>query len=108
MGVMKRNLLVLSLLSVFCIPAFASVTPEQYSSPEYMLNAGWSEATAEEVMIEKNRKAGKPAEPLYKDKWSGNKFVNVLRNAYGYLDPSIDTEQRLHHDIHQSPNWQDL
>ena len=106
MGVMKRNLLAIVLLSAFCIPTFATVTSSQMTDPGYMINAGWSEATSEEVTIEKNRKNGKPIEPLYNSK-RNNKFVNFMRNVYSYLDPSIDTEQRAHHDIHQSPSWKD-
>ena len=107
MDVMKRNLLILALLSIVCIPAYAGISSEEYSSPEYMINSGWSEATAEQVFLEKNRKAGKPAEPLY-DKTGNKKYLNFFRNIYGYVDPSIDTEERYHHDIHLSPSWKDL
>ena len=109
MGVMRRNLLlVLALFSVLCISARAEVTPQQLTDPEYMINGGFSEASAEEVMIIKNRLDGKPAEPLYQTKTSNNKFVRFLKNCYSYLDPVQDSEQRYHHDIKQSPSWSDL
>ena len=107
MGVMRRNLLlVLALFSVLCISARADVTPQQLTDPEYMINGGYSEAAAEEVLIQKNRTAGKPCEPLYEQ--NNNKFVRFLKNCYSYLDPSQDSEQRYHHDIKQSPSWSDL
>ena len=43
--------------------------------PENMINGGYSEVTAEQVLILKNRYDGKPCEPLYEKKYN-NKFVN--------------------------------
>ena len=107
MGVMKRNfVLLVALCTVFCLKANASVTPDQVSDPEYLINGGFSEMTAEEILIMKNRVAGKSVEPLY-DK-SHNKFVRFWRNMYGYIDPAWDTDERLHHNIQPSPNWKDL
>lgn len=104
---MRRNLLlVLALFSVLCISARADVTPQQLTDPEYMINGGYSEAAAEEVLIQKNRNAGKPCEPLYEQ--SNNKFVRFFKNCYSYIDPAQDSEQRYHHDIKQSPSWSDL
>ncbi|MBR1776805.1 hypothetical protein IJ750_07025 [bacterium] len=104
---MKRNLLlVLALFIAIGIPANAKLTVEESTSPEYLINNGYSEATAEEIMIMKNRINGKPAEPLYDKKSS--KFARFWRNVYGYIDPSIDTDERIHHDIHMSPNYKDL
>ena len=61
---------------------------------------------AEEIAIMKNRTEGKPAEPLYEKKHG--KFVRFWRNVYGYLDPAQDTDERIHHDVHMSPNVRDL
>jgi hypothetical protein len=106
MGVMKRSLLVLAIIFAFGIPANAAITTEQMTDPDYIINNGYSEATAEEILISKNRNAGKPVEPLYGKKH--NKFVNFWRNLYGYIDPSVDTDERYHHDIHPGPSWHDL
>ena len=107
MGVMKRNLLsILALLTFACVQANAVVTPDQVTEPDYMINSGFSEATAEEVLLVKNRVNGQPAEPIYNR--GHNKFVRFWRNVYGYLDSSCDTDERIHHDIHQSPSPRDL
>ena len=106
MGVMKRNLLIMALFTGLCIQANAAVTVEQTTDPEYLINGGFSEATAEEVVILKNRAAGKPVEPLYEQQH--NKFVRFWRNVFGYIDGAQDTDERLHHDIQMSPNWRDL
>ena len=107
MGVMRRNLfLVLALFTALCLGARADITLAQQTDAEYMINNGYSEAVAEQVLIQKNRYAGEPCEPLYEKKH--NKFVRFLRNCYSYLDPAIDNDERYHHDIHQSPNVRDL
>ena len=106
MGVMKRNLLVLALFTALCLQASASVTVEQTTDPEYIINSGYSEATAEEILIAKNRALGKPAEPLYES--SGNRFTRFWRNVYGYIDPAASTDRRIHHDINLSPSARDL
>lgn len=104
---MKKNL-VLSLLlfSVLCIRANADITLEQASDAEYLINSGYSEAAAEEVFLVKNRINGKACEPLY-DKES-NKTFKFIKNFCSYLDPALDNDERLHHDVEQSPSYKDL
>ena len=105
MGVMKRSLLLILALFMFCYTqANAAVTVEQSTEPDYIINSGFSEATAEEIMMEKNRVNGRPSEPLYE---KHNKFVRFCRNMFGYLDPAQDTDERIHHDIRMSPNFRD-
>ena len=102
-----KKLVLLSIISVLaCISARASVTVEQSTDPEYLINSGYSEAVAEDVMISKNRVNGQPAEPLYSHQRS--KFARFWRNLYGYIDPTIDTDEVIHHDISRSPSWKDL
>ena len=80
MGVMRRNLfLVLALFSALCISARADVTPAQLTDPEYIINGGYSEMAAEEVMISKKRALGEPSEPLYEKQH--NKFVRFLKGC---------------------------
>lgn len=106
MGVMRRNLLLLGLFVALCAQANAAVTVEQTTEPEYVINSGYSEAFAEEVLISKQRANGQPSEPLYEKKHNG--FTRFWRNIYGYLEPAYDTDERIHHDIHMSPSWKDL
>lgn len=54
MGVMRRNLfLVLALFTALCISARADITLEQQTSPEYFINNGYSEAVAEQALMQK-------------------------------------------------------
>lgn len=107
MGVMKRNLLlIMALFSLACVQVNSAVTVEQLTEPDYVINNGYSEATAEEILLIKNRVSGQPAEPIYQR--SHNRFVRFCRNVYGYIDPAHDTDERIHHDIHMSPSAKDL
>ena len=107
MGVMRRNLfLVLALFSALCISARADVTPAQLTDPEYIINGGYSEMAAEEVMISKKRALGEPSEPLYEKQH--NKFVRFLKGCCSYLDPSVDSQEFYHHDIQNAPGFRDL
>lgn len=84
----------------------ASVTTEQITNPEILINNGYSEALAEDVFMLKNRVNGVPVEPLY-DK-NNNKFIKVLKNVYSYIDPTVDNEEIYHHNIRRSPSFKDL
>ena len=102
---MRRNLLLLTaFLTIACVQVYSAVTVEQMTEPDYVMNNGYSEAAAEEISMLKNRVNGKPAEPLYE---KHNKFVRFCRNLMGYIDPAQDTDERIHHDIHMSPNFRD-
>lgn len=104
---MRRNLfLVLALFTALCISAKADITPAQQTSPEYLINNGYSEAVAEQALIQKNRIAGEPCEPLYEQKH--NKFVRFMKSCYSYIDPAQDNIERYHHDIKMSPSHTDL
>ena len=104
---MKRNLFTILLLScAFCLQANAGVTVEQLTEPDYVVNNGYSEATAEAITLVKSRSKGQPAEPIYEK--GHNKFVRFCRNVMGYIDPAQSTDETIHHDIHMSPNVRDL
>lgn len=107
MGIMRRELLFGIALAAFMVtPCMAAVTVEETTDAERLMNAGYSEITAEDVFMLKNRANGKPVEPLYEK--SQNKFVKACRKFYAYIDPAQDLPDRLHHDVSPSPSWSDL
>ena len=104
---MKRNLFYAIVLAAFiAVPAMAAVSVEETTDAEYVINSGYSQLTAEDVYMLKNRATGKPVEPLYAKKHS--KLANFYKRIWGYIDPSIDEADRLHHDIAPSPSFTDL
>lgn len=107
MGAMRRNLLFsLAVIAFLSGSAYAAVTTEQTTDPEFLINSGYSQLTAEDVFMQKNRANSKPIEPLYEK--NQNKFIKACRQFYAYLDPSIDEVDRIHHDIKPSPSFSDL
>ena len=107
MGVMRRNLLfAMVLTALISVPVMAAMTVEESTDAEYLINGGYSQMAAEDVFMAKNRASGKAIEPLYEK--SQNKFVRACKKFYGYIDPSIDEQDRIHHDIQPSPSYSDL
>ena len=104
---MKKNFLFLLLiLSMTVISVKADMTVEESTDAEYLINAGYSQITAEDVYMLKNRVNGKPIEPLYEQ--SSNKLVKCWRKFFSYLDPAQDAQDRLHHDVKMQPSFSDL
>ena len=98
MGVMKKNLLlVMALFTIASLQSNASMTVEQMTEPDYIINNGYSEATAEEILLVKNRVNGKPAETANLKNRSS--FVRFCRNIFGYIDPA-NTLAILKHPVH--------
>ena len=109
MGIMRRRdvLLSFAVLSVFAVlPVMATVTTEQLTDPEYVMNQGYSQLMAEDVYMTKNRDTGKPAEPLYSK--NQNVLVRGWKAFWGYIDSANDEFDRIHHDIKPSPSYSDL
>ena len=104
---MRRNLLLaMALMAFMTAPSMAAMTVEESTDAEYLINAGYSQAVAEDVFVLKSRAAGKPIEPLYEK--SQNAFVRGWKKFYSYLDPAQENDDKLHHDIKGSPSYTDL
>ena len=105
---MKSRFILLGLITtaLTVIPSMASITVEQSTDPEFVINQGFSQLTAEDIFMVKNRAVGAPIEPLY------NKNQNILVKSWkafwGYVDPSRDEFDRLHHNIKPTPSASDL
>ena len=103
---MKKVLFSLMILGLCTIPSGASITVEETTDAEALINSGFSQSFAEDIFIQKNRVTGKPIEPLYEK--SQNRFVKLCRKMYAYLDPGIENYDHIHHDITRSPSMLDL
>ena len=108
MDIMKRRFILSGLVIVAfaTMPTIASVTVEQTTDAEFITNQGYSQLTAEDIFMSKNRAVGAPVEPLY------NKNQNVLIKSWkafwAYVDPGRDEFDRLHHNIKPTPSASDL
>ena len=107
MGIMKKSIfIVLFLTIIMALSVKADVSVSEITDSEYMINQGYSQATAEDVFMVKNRAAGKPIEPLYEK--PQNAFVKGWFRFWAYVDPGRDEHDRLHHDIKLTPSNSDL
>ena len=104
---MKEKLLIaIALLAFLTVPAKASITVEETTDTEYIINSGYSQSFAEDIFVQKNRATGKPVEPLYEK--NQNAFVKAYRKFYSYIDPAQELPDKIHHDVKLSPHTSDL
>ena len=87
---MKKGLFLLLILGLCSVPSGASITVEETTDAEALINGGYSQALAEDVFVQKNRVTGQPVEPLYEK--SQNKFVKLCR-----IIRSLHQTSRNHH-----------
>ena len=90
------------LASIFAIslPAYSYLTVDELSSPEVLVNFGYSDQTADFVQLNKSimaNKKYKSPEMVYPKK-------TVWRRIYEYLDPANDDGTLLQHSIQESPS----
>ena len=103
---MRRKLFYGLVLSAFLtVPAQAGISIEETTDPEYLINTGYSQLLIEDAFMLKNRAMGKPIEPLYET--SPNKLVRLWKKFHAYVDPALDAQDRLHHDIKPNPSFTD-
>lgn len=106
---MKKSLLILMLTAFITIPAFAELTVDDTTSPEYLKNNGYSSAFAITVNKSKAQANGEPlTEAIEKEEYN-QPFVKFVRRLFMYIDPSLDDHTFMNdHDIHTSPSIDDL
>ena len=99
-----KKIFLLSIITLLSVGvAKAAFTPDEMNDPSFMMNAGFSEMTAADVVIQQSRYNGVPA-PNIEDKSYYNKpFIKAIRNVFIYLDPAMENNYRYHHDIKLTP-----
>lgn len=109
---MKTKLFLIALIATFvALPTSATefLTTEQATSEEYLRNYGHSEAMIE--MIHKTRaKANGEAYTTAIDKQLENDFclVRWVKKVFMYIDPAVDDNKFMNHDIKINPGANDL
>lgn len=92
------------LLSTFVLlisPALAYDITEETTTPEYLINHGYSTTTTEHVQLEKARAENREYKTLRYRKWPWWKKV------WAYIDLGVDDETLLQHDISPSQSFKD-
>ena len=108
MGVMKKILL-LAIVALSTVGvAKAVVTPDETLEPGYMMNTGYSELMAADVILAQSRTAGVEAPDIQDKPYYHNPFVKAVRNVFIYLDPALESDYRFHHNIKLTPSYDEL
>ena len=105
-----KKILLIAVAVMIPTMAHSAVSVDQTTNSAVLRNNGYSGQTADMVNISKARANGQQYytqdEVAFKKQ---NKFVRFWRNLFGdFIDPAQDTDERIHHDIHQSTNYKDL
>ncbi len=106
---MNKNILVLVLMAIVSLPAFAELTVEDTASPDYLKNHGYSNALINATMKSKAQVNGEPlAEPVEKEYYN-KPVVKQVRRFMMYIDPSLDDHTFMNdHSINTTPRYDDL
>lgn len=106
---MKKILLLFLVYLIVTIPSSAAITPEEAVSQQYIENHGYSTEMARLVNLQNAQING--GQSKYKDNapswYTENRAVRWIRNTFMYIDPSLDNEKFMQHDIKYSNNFYD-
>ncbi|MCI1273590.1 MAG: hypothetical protein LKG27_04050 [Clostridiaceae bacterium] len=106
---MKKELLIIGLLAFVTLPACAELTTADTSSPEYLINGGYSAISSEMAQRSKGFVNGVPytsaAEQQYQERPIWEK---LMIRTHQYFDPADDQDTFMNHDIQISPSVNDL
>ena len=108
MGVMRKFLLISALVLLGVSTVRAEISPDEYLDPGYMMNAGYSEMMAADAIIHQSRSNGVPAMNIEEKAYHKKPFIHAVRKVFIYLDPALEDDNRYHHDIKLTPQYNDL
>lgn len=105
---MKLKYLIIAFIALLSIPAFA-LTVSETSSVDYMRLNGYSDAVIDSAQSSKAAMNGEKYVTL-DDRKHENDFcvVRWVRKFFNYVDPALDKNDLLHHDIKMVPSTNDL
>ncbi len=104
-----KTLLLAGLLAIVVLPASAQLSAEDASSREYLINHGYSSATADIVELNKGATNGEkivlPVDRKYDNKPIVYKWIDKF---FIYMDPALDNGKFMREDIKFHPSLDDL
>ena len=108
---MKKTILTLGLIALIGAPAFADYSVDQASSPEFLINNGYSSLMSDMVQKDKAQVNGVyynlyPARE-YDSTFLGKTWKGI-NSFFNYLDPASEREQFMNHNITSTPTYNDL
>lgn len=114
---MRKILLVLSIIGVLSSPCFASITPQESMSEKYIKKHGHSAEMSRLIDLQNSQINGvessyiKTQETWQKVKyprWCTENRIRWVRKAFQYIDPALDDEKFMQHNIDYTNKYDDL
>lgn len=110
---MKRNLLLIGLLALAAVPAFAGLDVRESTTPAVLRYGNYSE---EAIRLIQMNKAYANARPYYEEDPNHIKIGNpvfdttsdVIRQIFIYVDPAYDDHRFFTRDLRTKPGYEDL
>ena len=106
---MKKSFIILSLISLITLPAFAELTVEDSISRDYLKNHGYSDATINITHKSRAQANGEPLAAHEEKDYYNQPVVKYVRRFFMYLDPSLDEHKFMNdHNINTTSRYDDL
>lgn len=107
---MKKVLLGIFVLFAVALPSFATISPEESMSADYIKSHGYSDEMVK--LIDLNHAQVTGEQPTYKknepDWYTSNKFYRFVRHAFIYLDCGLDDEKFMKDNIDMRNRWDNI
>jgi len=105
---MKNKFLIVGILGLIASQnfVFAELTVDQASSGDYLLNRGYSPVFGQ--MVDKTKVNIQGVEYVSPEQKEYSGFVKWVRNVFIYLDPALESDTFMNHDINATPKIDDL
>ncbi|MBQ6516787.1 hypothetical protein IJI31_06370 [bacterium] len=106
---MRKFILIASLLLITQQYGCAEVLNSEVTTPEYLINSGYSTEMAEMVNYQKSMSLGEEFNSIKPVQYSKrNKFCRFWRRCLEYIDPALDDDKFYYHDIITEPKVTDF
>ena len=106
---MKKFILIASLLLITQNTTCAVLSDAEITTPEYLINSGYSTEMADMVTVQKARSTSTEYNSIRPVKrCKQNKVTRFFRRCLEYIDPALDDDSFYNHDIIFEPNINDF
>ena len=106
---MKKILFITGILAIMTLPAYAELTVDDTVSGTYLKNHEHSEEAIRIVNKKIADANGEEYSRPIEHEYYKTPVVQCIRKFFMYIDPALDDHSFANnHQIHTSPNWNDL
>lgn len=108
---MKKRILVLGLIALIGAPVLADYSVDQASSPEFLINNGYSKLMSDMIQKDKAQVNGLEYDLYPKKEYESTVLGKTWKGIncfFNYIDPVADRETFMNHSITAQPTYNDL